>query len=92
MQQSETKNQCHVSNLLTKKHYDNHDKTGKFVSQFNAVEAKYFQWRKERYDGLAIGRKRDNSWWNALDSQKQWQHWLSEEINKIIIVKLYHVS
>ena len=51
-----------------------------------AVEAKYFQWRKERYDGLAVGRKRDNGWWNALDSQKHWQHWLNEEINEIIIL------
>ena len=50
------------------------------------------QWRKERYDGLAIGRKRDNGWWNALDSQKQWQHWLNEEINEVIIVLLNHVS
>ena len=89
MLQSETKNQCNVSNLITKKRYDNHDMTGKFVSQLNvtpAVEAKYFQWRKERYDGLAVGRKRDNGWWNALDSQKHWQHWLNEEINEIIIL------
>ena len=76
MQRSETANQCDMSNLITKKRYDTHDMSGRFISQVNltpALEAKYFQWRKERYDGLAVGRKRDSGWWNALDSQKQWQ-------------------
>ena len=27
----------------------------------------------------------DNGWWNALDSQKQWQNWLNDEINEIRI-------
>ena len=50
------------------------------------LEAKYFQWRKARYDGLAVGRKRDKGWWNDLDSQKQWQQWLNNGINESIIV------
>jgi hypothetical protein len=89
MQRSETANQCDMSNLITKKRYDTHDMSGRFISQVNltpALEAKYFQWRKERYDGLAVGRKRDSGWWNALDSQKLWQQWLNDDINESIIV------
>jgi hypothetical protein len=36
----------------------------------STLEAKYFQWQKARYDGLAVCRKRDKGWWNALDFQK----------------------
>jgi hypothetical protein len=50
------------------------------------LEEKYFQWRKERYSGLAVGRKRDNGWWNDLDSQKKWQEWFNDGKLEIIIV------
>ena len=87
MQQSTTINRCNVSYLVTKKRQAIDDISGRYISQTNlspTLEAKYFQWRKARYDGLAVGRKRDKGWWNALDSQKQWQHWSKDEINESV--------
>jgi hypothetical protein len=60
-----------------------------FISQVNLnplLEEKYFQWKKERYGGLAACQKRDNGWWNELDSQKKWQEWFNNGKNEIIIV------
>jgi hypothetical protein len=65
--------------------------SGRFISQviLNPLhEEIYFQWRKERYNGLAVGRKRDNGWWNDLDSQKKWQEWFNDGKNEIIIVPI----
>ena len=78
-----------MSNLIKKKRYDTHDMSGRFISQVNQnplLEEKYFQWRKERYSRLAVGRKRDNGWWNDLDSQKKWQEWFNDGKLEIIIV------
>jgi len=85
----QTTDQCNVSDLIKKKRYDTHDMSGRFISQVilnPLLEEKYFQWRKERYNGLAVGRKRDNGWWNDLDSQKKWQEWFNDGKNEIIIV------
>ena len=100
MQDSTTINRCDVSYLVIKKRQAIDDISGKCVDQKNlspTLEAKYFQWRKARYDGLAVGRIRDKGWWNALDSQKQWQHWSKEETNerlptpsRSILEKLYN--
>jgi hypothetical protein len=74
----QTTNQCNVSDLIKKKRYDTHDMSGRFISQGNLnplLEEEKIQWRKERYSGIAVCRKRDNGWWNDLDSQKNWQEW-----------------
>ena len=87
--QYQTTDQCNVSDLIKKQRYDIHDKSGRFTSQVNLnpfLEEKYFQWRKERYSRLAVGRKRDNGWWNDLDSQKKWQEWFNDGKLEIIIV------
>jgi hypothetical protein len=70
--------------LVTQKKLAIDDVRGKCISQKTlspTLEAKYFQWRKARHDGLAVGRKRDKGWWNALDSQGQWQQWSKDETN-----------
>ena len=57
-----------VSSLVTKKKLAIDDTSGKCICQKNlspTLEAKYFQWRKARYDGLAVGQKRDKGWRNA---------------------------
>jgi hypothetical protein len=74
--------------LVTKKKLAIDDISGKCIYQKNlspTLEAKYFQWRKARYDGLAVGRKRDKGWWNALDSQRQWPQWLKDETNESML-------
>ena len=89
MQKSQAMNPCNVSNLVTKKRHDIHDISGRYISEVNSqpeLETKYFLWRKARYDGLALGRKRDKGWWNALDSQKQWQQWFNDGVNESIVV------
>ena len=51
-----------MSYLVNKKRQVIDDISGKCVDQKNlslTLEAKYFQWRKARYDGLADGRIRD---------------------------------
>ena len=87
MQESTTINRCDVSYLVNKKRQTIDDISGKCIYQKHLspmLEAKYFQWRKARYDGLAVGRIRDKGWWNVLDSQKQWQHWSNDETNEIV--------
>ena len=62
MQDSTTINHCDVSYSVNKKRQAIDDISGKCVDQKNlslTLEAKYFQWRKARYDGLAVGRIRD---------------------------------
>jgi hypothetical protein len=75
MQESTTTNHGYVSYLVTKKKLAIDDISGKCIYQTKlspTLEAKHFQWQKARYDGLAVGRKRDKGWWNALNSQRQW--------------------
>ena len=63
--------------------------SGRYISQMNLspmLEAEYLKWRKARYDGLAVGRKRDKGWWNDLDSEKHWQQWCNNGTDEIIIV------
>jgi hypothetical protein len=84
MQESTTTNRCDVSYLVTKKNLAIDDISGKCIYQQNfspMLGAKYFQWRKARYDGLAVGQKRDKGWWNAPDSQRQWQQWSKDQTN-----------
>jgi hypothetical protein len=74
--------------LVTKKNLAIDDISGKCISQKNlssTLEARYFQWRKASYDGLAVGRKRDKGWWNALDSQRQCQQWSKDETNESML-------
>jgi hypothetical protein len=79
MQESTTTNRCYVSYLVTKKKLAIDYISGKCIYQKilspTLEAAKYFQWRKAMYDGLAVGRKWDKGWWNTLDSQRQWQQW-----------------
>ena len=87
MQQSQTINPSDVANLVMEERHSIHDMSGRFISRLvlsPTLEAKYFQWRQARYDGLAIGRKRDKGWWNDLDSQKKWQEWFNDGKNENI--------
>ena len=45
MQRSETANQCDMSNLITKKRYDTHDMSGRFISQVNLTPALEATWQ-----------------------------------------------
>jgi hypothetical protein len=65
-----------------------HDMSGRYISRLSlspTLEAKYFRWRQARYDGLAVGRKRDKEWWNDLDSQKKLQELFNDEKNENVI-------
>ena len=82
-------NPCDGPNFITEKRRAIDIMSGRYISQMNLspmLEAEYLKWRKARYDGLAVGRKRDKGWWNDLDSEKHWQQWCNNGTDEIIIV------
>ena len=84
-----TMNPCDGPNFITEKRRAIDIMSGRYISQMNLspmLEAEYLKWRKARYDGLAVGRKRDKGWWNDLDSEKHWQQWCNNGTDEIIIV------
>ena len=89
MQQSQTIYPCDVPYFNSEKRRAIDNKSGRYISQMflsPTLEAEYFKWRKARYYGLAVGRKRDKGWWNDLNSQMQYQQWLNNESTHINIV------